>query len=68
MYLFLERGIGREKERERNIDQLPLIYPQLGTWPATQASALTSNQTGDLSLQADAQSTELYQPGQCKVF
>ena len=25
MYLFLERGIGRDKERERNIDWLPLM-------------------------------------------
>ena len=26
---------------------LPLACPQLGTWPATQACALTGNQTGD---------------------
>ena len=26
---------------------LPLTLPQLGTWPATQACALTGNQTGD---------------------
>ena len=26
---------------------LPLVHPQLGTWPATQACALTGNQTGD---------------------
>ena len=30
MYLFLERGEGREKEREGNINQLPLAHPQLG--------------------------------------
>ena len=53
IYLFLERGEGREKERERNmcernINQLPLTRPQLGTWRATQACALTGNQTGDL--------------------
>ena len=35
---------------ERNIDLLPLAHPQLGTWPATQACALTRNQTGDLSV------------------
>ena len=26
-YSFLERGEGREKERERNIHQLPLVCP-----------------------------------------
>ena len=34
--LFLERGEGREKDRERNINMwLPLPHPQLGTWPTT---------------------------------
>ena len=32
-----------EKKFERNIDWLPLAHPQLGTWPATQACALTGN-------------------------
>ena len=40
-YLFLERGEEREKERERNINQLPLTQTQLGTWCTTQAWALT---------------------------
>ena len=53
IYLLLERGKGREKERERNINVstliwLPLIRPQLKTWPATQACALTGNRTNDL--------------------
>ena len=48
IYLLLERGEGREKEGERNIDQLSLAHPQLGTRPATQACALTGNQTGGL--------------------
>ena len=44
IYLFLERGNGRE----RNIDVwLPLTWPPLGTWPATQACAVTGNQTGN---------------------
>ena len=44
IYLFLERGEGREKERERNISVwLPLTHPILGTWPATQACAPTEN-------------------------
>ena len=43
--LFLESGEGKEKERERNISVwLPLLYHQPGTWPATQACALTRNQ------------------------
>ena len=48
IYLFLERREGREKERERNIHVwLPLLRPLLGTWPATQACALTGNRTAD---------------------
>ena len=44
IYLFLERGEGREKERERNINVwLPLACPLLGTWPVTQACALTGS-------------------------
>ena len=42
MYLVLETGEEREKERERNINVwLPLRCPLLGTWPATQVCALT---------------------------
>ena len=49
IYLFLERREGREKERERNISvSLPLVYPLLGTWPATQLCLLTRNRTSDL--------------------
>ena len=47
-YLFLERGEGKEKERERNISVwLPLECPRLRTWPATQACALTGNRTNN---------------------
>ena len=46
--LFLERGERREKERDRNISVwLSLMRPLLGTWPTTQACALTGNQTSD---------------------
>ena len=39
-YSFLKRGEGRKKEEERNINVwLPLVHPQLGTWPATQIVA-----------------------------
>ena len=49
IYLFLERGEGREKVKERNISVwLLLPHPLLGTWPATQACALTGNRTEDL--------------------
>ena len=45
-YLFLERG--GEGERERNINVwLPLAHPLQGTWPITQAYALTGNWPGD---------------------
>ena len=52
IHLLLERGEGREKEREtsvceRYIDQLPLTPPPSGVWPATQTSALTRNRTGN---------------------
>ena len=39
---------GRETSKcERHIDQVPFTCPQPGTWPTTQASALTGNHTGD---------------------
>ena len=44
VYLFLDKGEWKEKERERNISLwLPLMRPLLGTWPTTQACALTGN-------------------------
>ena len=51
IYLFLETGEGREKERERNISVwLPLMCPTTGDlaqWLATQECALTGNRTSD---------------------
>ena len=47
-YIFIFRERGKEKERERNIHVwLPLTRPLLGTWPATQACALTGIRTHD---------------------
>ena len=47
LFIFRERE-GREKERKRDINVwLPLTHPLLGTWPATQACALSGNQTSD---------------------
>ena len=44
--IFRERG--KEEDRVRNINVwLPLACPLLGTWPTTQACALTGNPTGD---------------------
>ena len=67
MYLFLERGEGREKERERNINVwLPLTRPLLGTWPETQIHVLTRNRTSDPLLRTQSsgtQCTEPHQPG-----
>ena len=48
IYLFLNRGVGWEKEGERDINVwLLLARPLLGTWPAPQACALTGNQTSN---------------------
>ena len=48
IYLLLERRERREKERESNINVwLPLVCPQVGTCPATQACVLTGIQTSD---------------------
>ena len=49
IYLFLERGEGREKKRERKHQCVvaSLTPPQLGILPTTQASHLTGNLTGD---------------------
>ena len=56
-FVFLDKGEGRETERERNINVwLPLVHPIQGTWPETQACALTRNRTG-------TQSTEPHQAG-----
>ena len=49
LFIFRERGRGGETLMcKRYIDQLPFTHPQLGIWPATQACALTGNQTSDL--------------------
>ena len=50
IYLFLERGEEREREGEKHQCAVASCVPPpppLGTWPATQACALTGNQTGD---------------------
>ena len=58
----------KEKEEDREISVwLPLTHPLLGTWPPTQACALTGNRTIDLLIRRrvlSAQATELHQSGQ----
>ena len=64
IYLFIFGERGREGEREGNINMwLPLARPLLGTWPATQACALTGVESATFGSQAGAQSTEPHQPG-----
>ena len=47
-YLFLETKEGRKREGEKHQCVVASrVPPPLGTWPATQACALTGNQTGD---------------------
>ena len=65
IYLFLEREEGREKERERNVNQLPFIctldhrglnrQPRLVPGPESNQRPFT--------LQDDAQPTEPHQSG-----
>ena len=51
IYLFIFRKGGREVEIEREKYQLVASHmPQPGTWPSTQACALTGNLTSDLSV------------------
>ena len=48
IYLFLERGERKAKERERNINVwLPLTCLLLRTWPTTQACTLPGNRTSN---------------------
>ena len=50
IYLFIFRERGREGDRERDTHinvWLPLMWPPLGIWSATQACTLTGNRTGD---------------------
>ena len=46
LFIFREGKGGRKRERHINV-WLPLVCPLLGTWPATQACALTEHRTGD---------------------
>ena len=57
-------GRTRRREGEKHHVWLPLMCPQLGMWPATQACALTGNQTHDPSVYGTMlQLTRPHQPG-----
>ena len=47
IYLFLERGRKGEREGEKHQCVVASHVPLTGTWPATQACALTGNRTSD---------------------
>ena len=47
LFIFRERGREREREGEKLNVWLPLAHPLWGTWPETQAYALTGNRTSD---------------------
>ena len=73
IYLFLDRGKGREGtgEKHRCVRDTLIGYlsfmPRLGTEPATQAYARTGDQIGSPLTHAGTQSTELHQPG-CELI
>ena len=52
LFTFRERGREGDRERETSVCELHWLVasPQMETWPATQACALTRNQTGDHSM------------------
>ena len=47
IYLFLDRGEGKEKEGEKRQCVVASHTPPLGIWPATHIRALTGNRTSD---------------------
>ena len=76
--LIPKRRERKERERKRNIDQLPLVSatardliygPQPGTEPATQPCVLTGNRTPDFSVYGTMlQPREPHQPGLECIF
>ena len=45
LFIFRERGKEGEREGEKRQSVVALMHPLLGTYPATQACALTRNQS-----------------------
>ena len=67
-YLFLERGEGREKERERNINVwLPLMWPPTGHLAHNPGMCPDSElNRRPFGLQVSTPFTESHQPGLCE--
>ena len=65
-HFIIFREWGGERGKEKSV-WLPLVHPQPGTQPATQACALGISWQ-PFCLQAGAQSTEPHQPGQNLFF
>ena len=66
IYLFSERREGREKERERNTDQIGCLLFALPIWGRTRNLGLCPNQESNqqpFALQDDAQLTEPHWSG-----
>ena len=65
LFIFREGEGGRKRGGEISMcGWVLLLFPQLGTWPTTQACALTGNRTSDpLAYRPGTQSTEPHQPG-----
>ena len=68
LFIFRERGRAGEREGEKHQCVVAFCMPQLGTWPTTQACALTGNRTGDPLVRRLAQSTEPHQQGLATTF
>ena len=78
IYLFLENGEGKEKEREISMCGCLLCAPCWGLGPLTQACALAGNQTGylmvlrpmlnSLSYTSQSRSVYLFSPFWLKYF
>ena len=64
IYLFLERGEEREKERERNIKVwLTLMWPHWGPGPQPRHVSCLGIELATLWITSHVQSTEPHQPG-----
>ena len=64
IYLVLERVEGREKERERNIDGVPLLHPSSGDQTVNPGMCPDQESIRQLlALRNDAQPTEPHQSG-----
>ena len=53
LLIYLQGREGEKRETNisaRDVNWLPLSHPQMGTWPTTQACALTGNRTSNFSV------------------